>query len=458
MDPKNTNPDQPANPNLNTAIPTNKTNLLANSLPQVTPTQTSPLAQTQQPPTPPVAPKKLSKKLFIIPIFFILILLILTAIPLTLAYNNYKLITPPQNVQNLIDEFIAISPLPKTPRIILAKAENNIANIKSANIENVFEISTDDKTAPIKSASLTLNGPVDFKTQNVSKVSLDISGSVSMEGLQLSGSGSIRKIQNNLYFKINEFPAASILPIAQFKNQWFFVNIDQLQGKKENDTNKIFQDLKTVFAKYAQKSADWSQKTEDKSNFNLKIKPPKEEINNLLFDILDTVQTDTSTNLEKNIQKDNLKKFTDKLENFEINVIVDKKTYMVSEVNLQSNLTIQAPSTQKQSGTINLSPANQTPVKFKITSKFTKYNEPVIVEIPEGAKDLKEAVNQIMKSLPKGEKLPTNPFTSPTESTPQAKPKDQTGFKNLLNNTSPVLGTQNTNWDKILLDYFSGII
>lgn len=457
MDPKN-NAAQTQSSDQQLPVSNTPTNIPANPPPPITPVQSPTQTPAPQPITPPETPKKSSKKLIFISLFLILVILALISIPIALSYNSYKVLAPPQTIQNLIDGFITITPLPKTPRIILAKTENSIANIKSANIENIIEFKTEDKTSPIKSASITISGPIDFKTQNSSKIALDIAGNVSMEGIQLSGSGSIRKIENNIYLKINEFPAASLLPIAQLKNQWFYVNIDQLQGKKTNDTGKIVQDLQKVFQKFAQKSANWSQKTEDKANYNLKIRPPSEEKYNFLFDIIETLEADTSTNLEKNIQKDNLKRIADGLEDFEINIIVDKKTYMVSEINLQTTLTVQSPPASKQTGTINLAPTNALPLKLKIASKFTKYNEPVLVEIPKDAKDLKEIVGQLQKSLPKNEQFPNNPFTNPAESTPQAKPKDQTGFRNLLDNTSPVLGTQNTNWDKILLQYVNGII
>lgn len=454
MDPKNSNPTQPANPNQNTPITPDPTNILANSLPQITPVP----KVLQTPPIPPQIPNKPSKLLLLVPVFLIVILVALIAMPVTLAYNNYKLFTPPVAIQKVINQFIAISPLPKTPNIILSKTQQTITSVKSANIENTFEASTEEKTSPIKSASITISGPVDFRTQHNSNISMEISGSVAMEGLQLSGSGSLRKINNNLYFRINSFPAASLLPVNELKNQWFYMNIDQLQGKNDNDTNKIFQDLKPIFSKYLIKSADWSQKTEDKTNYYLKIKPPKEETNNIIFDVLNTLETDTSTNLEKNIQKDNLKEFTDKLENFEINAKIDKKTYLLNEINLEALISVQAPSTLKQTGAINLSPANQVPIKVKYTSKFTKYNEPVIVEIPEGAIDLKKIIDERMKTRPQFQQIPpVFPFTKPPEATLQAKPKDQSGFKNLLENSSPVLGSQNTNWDELLLEYLNGI-
>ncbi len=454
MDPKKEVPTQPTAQNPNHENPS--ANLLASSLLQITPTPPQTLP-TQQPIIPPENPKKTSKKLLLIPLFLILIILALTSVPLGLAYNNYKLITPPQPVQNAIDNFIAVTSLPKTPRIILTKTQDSMVNIKSANIENTFNVETNRNTSPVKSISITLSGPVDFKTQGTSNVSLDISGKIAMEGIELSGNGFLRKIKNNLYFKINEFPAGSLLPLGQIKNQWFFINVDELQGKKENNANKIFQDFQKVFQKFAQKSQDWTQKSQDNSAYNLKIKPPKDEINNLVFDLIDIASADSATNLEKNIQKDNLKAFTNKLQNFEINVKVDKKTYLVSEINLQTDLTIEAPATLKQSGNISLSPKSQIPINLRISSKFTKYNEPVIVEIPQGAKDLKETVGQILKSLPKDRQIPGISSINPQESTPQAKPKEQTGFKNMLDNTSPVLGTQNTNWDQILMRYIGWI-
>lgn len=419
----------------------------ANSLPQI---NEAPGIQTSPPQSEPK--KGGSFKKFFVFAFVILLFAIGTA-SVSLAYTDYKAFSPPKPVKNLVDSIILKTPLPKTPRLILEKTQNQIVNLKTAIVETNVQFSTSAQNFPVKNAQITIKGPIDFKSQEESKMQFDISGSVATEGLQISAAGSIKQIANKLYFKLTEFPAGSFLPLDEIKNQWFVTDIPQV---KDNQPDKeISQKLKNVFENFIAKSSNWSQITtdENKDIYKVVIKPPKTEIDNFIFEIIGVLEPQNQNNLGTSIQKDNLGEFTKNLEKVEITMKVRKKDYLPDEVGLSVSLNIQAPPSLFPTGKVELLPQTTIPITFSATSKFTNYNEPVIVEIPQDAKDIKE-LSKMYESI-----LPKNPQKSipeilpiPKETTPSASPqKEQSSFRNLLDEKSPVLGEKTTNWDLIIL-------
>src|SRR3990167_7687728 len=109
-------------------------------------------------------------------VFLIVAFLITSFGSLTLAYTNYKFLTPPKLVQRAIDRFILTTPLPKTTRLILRRTERKMADIKSAVLETQVEFKTESRDFPVSNAKITVKGPADFKAQKYSKTQLEISG------------------------------------------------------------------------------------------------------------------------------------------------------------------------------------------------------------------------------------------------------------------------------------------
>jgi len=175
-----------------------------------------------------------------------------------------------------------------------------------------------------------------------------------------------------------------------------------------------------------------------------KISPPKEEIDNLIFEMIQILEPEEGTKLEETIQKENLGKLTQDLENIELTVKIDKKDYLVKESVLSFSFAVDAPTYPfSQTGSISLAPISNVPVNITITARASDYNQPVILEIPEGAKDIKQYMDQLLPST-------FQPFQNPLEATPEASPNSESGIRDYLLQPSPVLGEKNY-WDLNLL-------
>ena len=397
---------------------------------------------------PPIYSGGAFSLLKILAVFLIVVFLITSSGSLTLAYTNYKFITPPKIVQRAIDRFILLTPLPKTTRLILRRTERKMADLKSAVLETQVEFKTESRDFPISNAKITVRGPADFKAQKYSKTQLEISGEVAMEGIKISAGGQIRQIEDNLYFQLTEVPGGSFLPLDEVKNQWFVLNVEQLNKEKRTTEDEAqIQKIKEVFEAFIEKTYEWTN-LEDGGNkdvYTLKIKPPTSEINTLLFETIKILEPKEQTDLEETIEKEEVEKATRDIKNIEVTLEIDKKTSLIAQVSLLFDLDVDNPSNlYSPAKEVMLAPTTAIPITLKISSKLTDYNKPVIVEIPEDAKDLTQYLEEFEKELEKQN------FQLPQE---LEKPQDSEGdnsFRNLLDNQSPVLG-EKSYWDLLLL-------
>src|SRR3989344_5824968 len=374
----------------------------------------------------------------ILAVLLIVIFLVIFSASLTLAYTNYKFITPPKIVQRAIDRFILITPFPKTTRLILRRTERKMADLKSAVLETQLEFATESKNFPISSAKITVKGPADFQTQKYSKTQLEISGEVAMEGIKISAAGEIRQIEDNLYFQLTEVPGGSFLPLEEVENQWFVLNVDKLnkEGRTSEDEAQI-QKIKKVFEAFIEKTYEWTklEETENKDVYTLKIKPPTSEINTLLFETIKILEPEEQTNLEESIEKEEIEKFTRDIKNIEVTLEIDKKTSLISQVSVLFDFDVENPSNlYSPSKEVMLAPTTKIPITLKISTKLTDYNKPVIIEIPQNATDLTKYLDQFQEELEKQN------FNLPQEQDMPNEPQSDNSFRNLLDNQSPVLG------------------
>src|SRR3989344_522803 len=205
----------------------------------------------------------------ILAVFLIVVFLMTSFGSLTLAYTNYKFITPPKIVQRAIDRFILETPLPKTTRLILRRTERKMADLKSAVLETQLEFVAESKDFPVSSAKITVKGPADFQTQKYSKTQLEISGEVAMEGIKISAAGEIRQIEDNLYFQLTEVPGGALLPLDEVKNQWFVLSVDKLNKEKRTQEDELqIQKLKEVLEDFVETTYEWTT-LEDDSDENV---------------------------------------------------------------------------------------------------------------------------------------------------------------------------------------------
>lgn len=389
-----------------------------------------------------------SSLLKVLAVFLIVVFSITTFGSFTLAYTNYKFITPPKIVQRTIDRFILATPFPKTTRLILRRTERKMADLKSAVLETQVEIKTESKDFPISNAKITVRGPADFKAQKYSKTQLEIAAEVAMEGIKISAAGQIRQIEDNLYFQLTEVPGGSFLPLDELKNQWFVLNVEQLNKEKRTTEDEAqVQKIKEAFEAFIEKTYEWTnlEDSGSKDTYTLKIKPPVPEINTLLFDTIKILESKDQTNLEETIEKEEIEKATRDIKNIEITLDIDKKSSLIAQVSLLFDLNVENPSNlYSPAKEVMLAPTTAIPITLKISSKLTDYNKPVIVEIPQNAKDLTQYLEEFGKELEKQN------FKLPQELEKPSEPQGDNSFRNLLDNQSPVLGEKSF-WDLLLL-------
>lgn len=451
IEPQKETPQAPAeNQNENPGFQTAQS-----SLPQPPPTQEEMPPQESIPP-----PTSLRKKALMVYLGLFLFLLLLGGGSLALSYTNYKIFAPPKVWANLVDSFILRTPLPKTPRLILGQTQKKMVSLKTAIVETELAFAANDKDFPVKSAKIIVRGPADFKEKKPNRSQFDIAGEIALEGIQISAAGSVRQIEDNLYFKLTEFPGGSFLPLNDLKDQWFVINTNEFQKKKgEKPDEKTNQKIKEVAEKFVAKAPSWTtlEKNSRRDTYSLLVRPPREEINNFIFELVEAIEPKRQTELSRSIQKDKLAEFTKNIEKIEIKLKVRKKDYLIDEGRLIFSFNFQSP-LLSQSGKINLSPTRSIPMSLSATARLSNFGEPVIVEIPPDARDLNEYLGGLGKLLRKNqEKPPTGFLPKPKESTPSAKlpqEKPQTpqgGLRDLLEETSPVLGTGEKYWDLLLI-------
>ena len=429
------------------------------------PPQTPPLTTPPQPavpPSPELQPEtkkgfSVKKLLFI---FLIVIILLFGGASIALAYTDYKLMTPPRIIKNSIDRLLIATPLPKTPRLILERSQAKMAKVKTVVLEIESESSTTSPSAPVKGAKVKIKGPFDLRNQ--AGIQLEISGEIALEGMEFSAAGEVRQIDDYLYFKLTQFPGGSFLPLDQFKNQWFYVNIEEL--KKENrpaeDEQKI-QKVIEIFQKFQAKSYQWAELDKStKDTYVLKITLPKSELDNLFLEIIEVLEPKDQSGLETSIEKASIQKLTEKLQDTQLTIKIGKKDYLVKESTSSLSFDIDTPTNLfSSSGSISLAPTASIPISLSATVKFSDYNQPVIVEIPDGAKDLKKYTEQLQKDFEKSFNLPSSPemYQLPQESTPSASPEPESGLRDYFSSPSPVLGQQSY-WDLLLLNSLRQIL
>lgn len=362
-------------------------------------------------------------------LLLILFILIVAGAGLALAYTNYKYFKPPLAVQKAIDLAIILAPVPKTPRIILAKTQSVMSAVKTATISTEIAAATTNASFPVKEAKLTVKGPFEFGKEAKNKSEFDISGSVKTEGLSASAAGSLKFIDNYIYFKITEFPGGAFLGDS-LKNKWFYFKIEEeMDETKKEDFSQKVQKAVEIIQNFTANSYTWTTQEDAGETFSLTLKPPKEELSKLFTDLSEVFEDTDQTKGEQALARKSIQDAIDKLKDITIVIKVAKSDYLIREAQYKVSMEIESPNFSAQSG-VSLAPTTTLPIDITTTMSFSNYNDPVIVEVPEGAEDVNKYMEQWQKDLEKS--LENQDFLKPQEN-PQ-------GTSGTFNQKGPVLG------------------
>jgi len=430
--------------------------------PQTVPSSALPQNQPQPAPqnTTPSQPTNnsfLTRGKIITAVLLLIILTLFGGGAVALAYNDYKILPLPKSAQKIIDGIILTTPLPKTPRIVLAKTAAGMSELKSTQVETEFSFSTANQNFPLKNGKITIIGPVDFKSQKIPRSQFDISGTIATQGLQLSAAASVRQIDNILYFKITEYPGGSFAGAQGISNQWFYTKNDNLD--KPTKDPELIKKIQERINQFIDDSKKWSTlEDSDKAVYKLLIQPPKDELAKFIFDIINIVEPSDQNKVADSLDLEKIQEFTAKIQGLKITLNINKDSGLISESIIDIPIKISIPSSLSQIGEINLAP--ETPMEFKLTisAKFSNFNQPVIVEIPEGAKDFADYAKDLQKSLPLD--LSSPPESAPNEDLEQSLPDinddnldtDTNELRSLLEE-SQIQGVKDSTWNIFLKSF-----
>lgn len=380
------NPTPP--PNEPTA-PQNNPLPLATNAPQMPPFAAPPPNQPLQPTSPKSSPP------FLLIIILLVIILPVLAIGggLALAYNNYSFYKPPQAIQNTLDTIIATTPLPKPPRIILASTLTKSVQLKSADTKTEISISTNAQNAPVSALKLTATGPVDFQQTSSRAAETEIALEVKFEGAQFNGSASIKTIDNTIYFKVNEVPFGQFYQqLLDYKNKWYFYKVPDKYLPEDNQNQQALDKVKVVLANFFEKTQTWTTtKSTDGDVYTLEIKPPKSELDKLIFDLVDAAEPKDQKQVLTSLEKEQVSKATDKIKDLNITAKVNKSNYYLKRAEVSFNINV--GDIGLKSSTIKLSPNEPLTYNVNFSTELSNYNKKIVVVPPEGAEDFQKIID-----------------------------------------------------------------
>ncbi len=373
----------------------------------------------------PEKPSKNTIKIIILVLIFSF--LVASVGSIALAYNDYKLLTLPKAVSNIVDTIITATPLPKTSRIVLQNIELSMANLKSATVENTLEIQTKNTSTSLKGASIKINGPIEFTSDEKTKAQFNLSADVSLQGIKIEGKGQLKQIDDKIYLQITEVP--SFLSLNSLKDQWFSIQLT-------NNTSGFAQ-FKKALSNFLQKTQQTAILEKENDDYKLTLKPQSQDVNGLIYDITNATSGE-KTRLEKSDDQDRLKAITDKMKNITLTITASKKDYKIKTAVLTLESEASFPSTQSVNGQIVFTPATTNTIELTFKTVFNNYDEPVSVDAPNNSKDLKEYAKELQNSL----KIQEASAQASREASKSANPKQT---RNIFENISPVLGTSQIN-------------
>lgn len=444
--------------------PTQPEPVIIHPQPAQSPNSQAPAAQT--PPPPVIYPKSTTKIFFTAFIILFLLSAVTIGTAITSGYYDYPIYTPPKAVKDAIDKTIAISPLPKPKRLIIESAFAKTTAIKSADIKTEFSMTTASKDSPIKYIKLTVAGPADLEKSKTAATEFDIGMEIGMEGANFNGSASVKTVSERIYFKVNEIPFGTMYKeLFDYKDKWFYWDPPQEFKQKALDKEHEANVNKLITA-FIQNSRSWTTVTSKEGpHYTLDINPPKEEVANFVYDIIQIYEPKDQAKINTDLEKETITEALNKMGGIKLTMKIEKDSYYLSSINAQFELSTSNMSMPTRSES--LLPVDQTILNFNISAELSNYNRTIVISPPPDAINIETALGEIGNKFSQDLGLPPNgpspdpllPLT-PSDDIPEGTGggdiQDEQSLRQLISPEETILGEKYA-WEKELFKLFSQV-
>jgi len=236
--------------------------------------------------------------------------------------------------------------------------------------------------------------------------------SFAMEGVQFSIGFETKQIEETSYMKINTIPAFPMLQSVfqmigidqnQLKDKWIKVDLKKLLGEayvaKQKEETKKQEVLVEKLKKLIEESTFYSVKTElpdeeigNKKAYHYIVVLNQNEIKRIVPEILKTLtETGSSTlpfeQVTSNLQEE-MDKFFEKIGELNGELWIGKEDSLLYRFKGEKTVEMGKISEGKEGA-----------ISLKITTDFSKFNQPIEIESPKEYKNLDEILNPLMINL-----------------------------------------------------------
>jgi hypothetical protein len=378
-------------------------------------------------------------------VLLVLLILFFFSSALVLTYTSAKVpFISAQSRRNIVVGMYYVPFFPKTAEQILLVAVEKNTEISTYNPDFSFSAKLGAAQVPVFSADIHVSGPVDFTKDKKTSVDLAGEAAVNFGGEDYQIGGKIRKIEDDIYFKVDKIPEAffgyyslysgysygygyggydspdqaaldaETAEIASNVNKalenWIIYEASEFKSeardKVERGSGESLIDgvreetqdflLKSNTLPQVKKLAD--ENIEGADSYHLQLKPNKELIKKIFVDYIIS-----NKSFEKTYYADpteDLSKLSDAIDSVEIDAYFGKKDLILRKVSLKSVIKFGSLLDQSMGsygtspvpllgilGTDNLVNANLT-IATVLSAK--DINKPVKVDVPSPVKTYKE--------------------------------------------------------------------
>lgn len=259
-------------------------------------------------------------------------------------------------------------------------------------------------TATVKAKSekggveLSFEADGDSSDPENSKSKMSFDGSISMEGTQLSTKGKARFIDDTMYFKISEIPAAPMLPISQigaFKDQW--IKIDTQKAKQSGQAEMDSQKAKKIVEKYLEpekllnvEKAYSAEQIKDVKCYHYLVALNEKEIKNSFPKMAKELQelNEDAESVDKEEMRKKIDEFFNKTAPVEAELWIGQKDYLLRKFKFSKEINAQDVAEESEISKVDLA----------VEAYFSDFGQKVEVEKPESAKTIQELMMSMMGS------------------------------------------------------------
>ncbi|MEF8847042.1 MAG: hypothetical protein V5A57_01245 [Candidatus Paceibacterota bacterium] len=297
------------------------------------------------------------------------------------------------------------NPFAESPQKIIEKMAEAQRGVDSSHINGTFKAETDEGSVEVE---FEADGDSSDSKNLKSKVSFD--ASISMEGTQFSTKGEARMIDNIMYVKVNEIPAAPMLPvkqISQFKNQWIKLGS---QKKEQTEQEEIDSEkAKNIIKKYVNpeklfevKKVFSTEKVKGVMSYHYLVALNEKEMKESIPPLVEELRA--LNNDQEPVDKDKIRKdideFFDEAAPVEAELWIGKKDYLLRKFKFSKEFDAQEVAEKAEASRVDLS----------LEAYFSDFGKEVQVEKPEGAKTIQELMMSIMQGSIPGIQDQTSPM------------------------------------------------